>query len=227
MSRANRLMEMYQAMLAALGPSGWWPGETAFEVALGAVLTQNTSWANVEKAVAVLRAHDLLTPAAMLDISETTLAEAIRPAGYYRLKAGRLANLLRFLRAEAEEFGRGSADLRDPALPMLRSRSARDLRERLLAVRGIGPETADSILLYALGLPVFVVDAYTARIALRHGLASEDAGYGELQELFTDALPEDAALFNEYHALLVRVGHTWCRKKEPKCRDCPLAIFLV
>ncbi|MFO7595320.1 MAG: endonuclease III domain-containing protein [Desulfocurvibacter africanus] len=226
MSRANRFMDMYQAMLAALGPSGWWPGETSFEVAVGAVLTQNTSWANVEKAMATLRAHDLLTPAAMLDISEAALAEAIRPAGYYRIKAGRLANLLRFLRTEAEEFGHGEADLHDPALPMLQGRNARELRERLLTVRGIGPETADSILLYALGLPMFVVDAYTARIALRHGLAFEDAGYHELQDIFTDALPEDAALFNEYHALLVRVGHEWCRKKEPRCRDCPLAIFL-
>lgn len=226
MSRANRFMDMYQAMLTALGPSGWWPGETAFEVAVGAVLTQNTSWANVEKAIAVLRAHDLLTPAAMLDVSEAVLAEVIRPAGYYRLKAGRLASLLRFLRDEAEEYGHGAVDLHDPALPMLRDRSARELRERLLAVRGIGPETADSILLYALGLPVFVVDAYTARVALRHGLASEDMGYHELQEIFSDALPEDAALFNEYHALLVRVGNKWCRKKEPLCRDCPLAIFL-
>ena len=225
MSRASRLMDMYEAMLEALGPSGWWPGETAFEVAVGAILTQNTSWSNVEKAVANLRMAGLLTPAAMLGISEAELAERIRPAGYYRLKAGRLANLLRFLRHEAEERG-GAADLEDPDLPMLRGRGVHDLRERLLSVRGIGPETADSILLYALGLPVFVVDAYTARIALRHGLASEEADYHELQDAFASALPEDAALFNELHALIVRVGHTWCRKKEPKCQDCPLAPFL-
>ena len=226
MSRASRLMDMYQAMLEALGPSGWWPGETAFEVAVGAILTQNTSWSNVEKAMANLRAAGLLTPAAMLGISEAELAERIRPAGYYRLKAGRLANLLRFLRREAEKHGQGAADLEDPDLPMLRGRGVHDLRERLLSVRGIGPETADSILLYALGLPVFVVDAYTARIALRHGLASEEADYLELQDVFASALPEDAALFNELHALIVRVGHAWCRKREPKCQDCPLAPFL-
>lgn len=226
MPRASRLMDMYQAMLDALGPSGWWPGETAFEVAVGAILTQNTSWANVEKAMATLRSAGLLTPAAMLDISEAALAEAIRPAGYYRLKAGRLANFLRFLRDEAEDHGNGAADLESPDLPMLRGREVRDLRERLLSVRGIGPETADSILLYALDLPVFVVDAYTARIALRHGLASEEAGYYELQEIFASALPEDVALFNEFHALIVRVGHHWCGKREPKCQDCPLAPFL-
>lgn len=226
MSRASRLMDMYQAMLDALGPSGWWPGETAFEVAVGAILTQNTNWSNVEKAMANLRMADLLTPAAMLGVSEAELSEYIRPAGYYRLKAGRLANLLRFLRTEAEEYGQGVADLEDAGLPMLRGRGVHDLRERLLSVRGIGPETADSILLYALGLPVFVVDAYTARIALRHGLAWEEADYLELQDVFASALPEDAALFNEFHALIVRVGHTWCRKKEPKCQDCPLAPFL-
>lgn len=226
MSRASRLMDMYRVMLDALGPSGWWPGETAFEVAVGAILTQNTNWANVEKAIRNLRLAGLLSPAAMLDISEAALAEAIRPAGYFRLKANRLANLLRFLRAEAEERGNGAADLEDPDLPMLRGRDAIELRERLLSVRGIGPETADSILLYALGLPVFVVDAYTARIALRHGLASEEDGYHELQDIFASALPEDAALFNEYHALLVRVGHHWCRKREPKCLECPLRPFL-
>jgi len=226
MSRATLLMDMYQAMLAALGPSNWWPAKTAFEVAVGAMLTQNTNWGNVEKAMVTLRRADLLTPAAMLDISEATLAEAIRPAGYYRLKAGRLANLLRFLRDEAEEHGNGAADLLDPDLPMLRGRSAPELRPRLLTVRGVGPETADSILLYALELSVFVVDAYTARMAQRHGLADENVNYHELQEIFTDALPQDTALFNEYHALIVRVGNAWCRKREPKCSECPLATFL-
>jgi endonuclease-3 related protein len=214
MKRGPRLLALHRAMLEALGPSHWWPGESPFEVMVGAILTQNTSWANVAKAIATLRAADLLDPERLDAVPVDELAELIRPAGYFRLKAGRLKHFLGFLRESGYD------------LPALAARDTAALREDLLAVTGIGPETADSILLYALGHPVFVVDAYTRRIASRHGLVPEDIDYHELQSFFADALPPDAALFNEYHALLVRVGHGYCRKSKPDCAACPLQPFL-
>lgn len=214
MKRGPRLLALHRAMLEALGPSHWWPGESPFEVMVGAVLTQNTSWTNVAKAIANLRAADLLDPERLDAVPADELAELIRPAGYYRLKAGRLKHFLAFLRDNAYD------------IPALAARDTRGLREDLLAVTGVGPETADSILLYALNHPVFVVDAYTRRIASRHGLVPEDIDYHELQAYFADALPPDVALFNEYHALLVRVGHHYCRKTKPDCAACPLQPFL-
>ncbi len=214
MKRGPRLLALHRAMLEALGPSHWWPGESPFEVMVGAILTQNTSWANVAKAIATLRAADLLDPERLDAVPVDELAELIRPAGYFRLKAGRLKHFLAFLRENAYD------------LPALAARDTAALRQDLLAVTGIGPETADSILLYALGHPVFVVDAYTRRIASRHGLVPEDIDYHELQSFFADALPPDPALFNEYHALLVRVGHGYCRKSKPDCAACPLQPFL-
>jgi len=219
----NPIRLYYQTLLDALGPSGWWPAQSAFEVAVGAVLTQNTAWRNVEKALAALKAADAFSVSAMLALPIEDLAELIRPSGYYRLKAARLRNLLDFLAREAA----GDPSLADdPALSYLSGQDTRELREKLLAVRGVGPETADCILLYALDRPVFVVDAYTARVAVRHGLASEDAGYDELQDIFSRALPEDAAVYNECHALLVRVGHALCKKSRPLCNACPLGTFL-
>lgn len=223
MSRSKLLRHMYEAMFAALGESHWWPGDSPFEVAVGAVLTQNTNWGNVEKAIANLRREDLLRPAAMLAVPEARLAELLRPAGYYRIKAARLRNLLQFM---ADEARRTDTDMADPALPMLRGQPLERLRPALLRVKGIGPETADCILLYALDLPVFVVDAYTARIASRHGLLAEGSGYDELQDLFSSALPADTVLFGEYHALLVRTAKDHCRKSTPKCSACPLQAFL-
>ncbi len=214
MKRGPRLMDLYRAMLDALGPSRWWPADTPFEVMVGAILTQNTSWANVAKALDNLRSADLLDPARLHGLELDELAERIRPAGYFRLKAQRLKHYLDFL-AQA-----------DFDLTALAERDTLALREDLLAVRGIGPETADSILLYALGHPVFVVDAYTRRIASRHGLVPEDIDYHELQSFFADALDPDPGLFNEYHALLVRVGHTWCKKTKPDCVACPLGPLL-
>jgi endonuclease-3 related protein len=207
-------MDMYQAMLKALGPSCWWPAQTPFEVAVGAILTQNTNWGNVEKAIANLRQHDLLTPGQMAVITNEELERHIQPSGFYRQKALKLRSFLNFLK-EVDGFD----------LTGLNRWETKELRDRLLKIKGIGPETADSILLYALDRPVFVVDAYTARICHRHALLPEDAGYDELQALFIDRLPENAALFNEYHALLVRVGKYWCRKKKLNCTTCPLNAF--
>lgn len=211
--RAGRdeLLAIHEALFAAFGPQGWWPGETPFEVMVGAILTQNTAWRNVERAIANLRAARALTPAAMARLGPEALAALIRPAGYFRVKAARLGHLLRHLR---ERHGGSVARmLRAPLGP---------LRAELLGVCGIGPETADSIVLYAAGRPSFVVDAYTRRAFGRHGLIPEGASYAEVQGVFHRALPADAALFNEYHALIVRLGKDFCRPRQPRCAACPL-----
>lgn len=218
MDRRTLLYNMFSAMSVELGASHWWPGETPFEVAVGAILTQNTAWTNVEKALAVLRSHGALEPATMDTMPETDLAEAIRSSGYFRLKATRLKAFVEFLRTESA--------LSSPQLSMLHSQPTDVLRHKLLAVKGIGPETADSILLYALERPVFVVDAYTARILHRHMLLGEEAGYHDIQTFFMEQLEADTRLFNEYHALIVRVGKEWCHKRAAKCHTCPLAPFL-
>ena len=216
MSTASALDAMYRTMLGVLGPSDWWPGDTPFEVAVGAILTQNTNWQNVEKAIANLRQAGLLTPEAMHQAPLEVLQEMIRPSGYFRMKAVKLKNFLQLLHEAAD------LDMaRLAAYPM------RELRPMLLSVTGIGPETADSILCYALEKPSFVVDAYTFRILGRHGLVGEEADYHELRDVFMDNLPEDQALYNEYHALLVRVGHKWCKKNKPLCDNgCPLQPLL-
>lgn len=206
----------------ALGPSNWWPGDSPFEIATGAILTQNTNWTNVEKAIANLRDDALLTPAAMARLSEDELAERIRPAGFFRLKANRLNNFLRFLKERAP-----SPDaLSVPDMDFLRTQDMDALRHDLLSVKGIGPETADCILLYALEYPSFVADAYTARLLHRHGHLPAEAPYDELRDFFMDAIPPDVLRFNEYHALIVRVGKNWCKKRAPKCDECPLRGFL-
>ena len=215
MKRHTLFLNMYSAMLDVLGPSGWWPAATPFEMAVGAILTQNTNWQGAARAMDSIRKAGRLDPVALYELPDNDLAELLRPAGYFRLKAGRLKNLLALI---VEELGGDIVVLADAGLEAA--------RERLLAVKGVGPETADSILLYGLGLPSFVVDAYTARICSRHALVPEDASYDELRELFMDALPADVGLYNEFHALLVRVGNGWCRPRAPKCEACPLGRFL-
>lgn len=210
-SLRRRLMEIYRRLYAHFGPQHWWPGETPFEVVVGAVLTQNTNWQNVERAIANLKAAGLLSLEALRGLSLEELARLIRPAGYFNLKARRLRSLLDLI---AGELGGRLERLWEP--PLERS------RERLLSVWGVGPETADSILLYAGGQPVFVIDAYTFRILGRHGLARQGMDYHQLQALFMDHLPRDPALYNEYHALLVRLGKELCRKANPRCGGCPL-----
>ena len=176
---------------------------------VGAILTQNTGWPNVEKAIAALKTFGLLDPNRILETDEETLGLAIRPAGTFRVKARRL-------RAFVQWFVERGADLRK-----IRGLGLPRLREELLAIPGIGPETADSILLYAFDLPTFVVDRYTWRVLTRHGLIWEDTGYDEMKELFEGSLAQDRKLFNEYHALIVRVGKEHCRAKA-KCEGCPL-----
>ncbi len=215
MGDGTTLLQMYEAMHDALGPSDWWPGDTPFEIAVGAVLTQNTNWKNVEKAIDNLKENDCLSPEAMYALPVTELAELIRPAGYYNVKAKRLRNFLEFLKDEAN-FN----------IESLEAQELYELRPKVLGINGIGPETADAILLYALNFPTFVVDAYTHRMMGRHGLVYEDIDYHGLQSLFMDALPEDVTLYNEYHALIVRVGKDWCKKKAGLCETCPLQPFL-
>lgn len=223
----DTLGDIYAALYGAFGPQHWWPGESPFEVAVGAILTQNTNWGNVEKAIGNLKADKSLNPRAIHGMDRRRLARLIRPAGYFNVKAGRLKAFIDFL---MERYG-GS-------MKRMKAGEAGPLREDLLSVNGIGPETADSILLYALEKPVFVVDAYTRRVLSRHGIMEYGEPYGRFQELLEGARPplkgaqtplqmgsERSAgvlqFFNEYHALFVRVGKTFCRRR-PLCGSCPL-----
>ncbi|HAS88478.1 MAG TPA: endonuclease [Desulfovibrio sp.] len=215
MSREKTLIEYYEALSQKLGPSNWWPGETPFEIAVGAILVQNTNWTNVEKAINNLKENDGLTTQGLRKFSMEELQELIKPSGFFRMKAVRLNNFLDFL---DDNSARCITDLEEVKTPQL--------REKLLAVNGIGPETADSILLYALNKPVFVVDAYTRRIFNRHMLIHEDINYHELQDFFMDVLDPDVEMYNEYHALIVRTAKAWCKKSNPDCENCPLGKFL-
>ncbi len=210
---ADRLQELYDHLWQAFGPQGWWPGETPLEVALGAILTQNTNWNNVAKVLAGLKAEGLLDSRILLAMPEDELARRLRPVGYYNLKTARLKHFLAFL---AERFQGDMAVM--ATAPLAR------LRPELLALKGIGPETADSILLYALDQPTFVVDAYTFRILSRHDLVGEAGSYDELQRLFMDHLPPEVPLYQEYHALLVQLGKDFCRPR-PRCAICPLKAW--
>jgi len=203
-------MEMFDLLLAHFGPQSWWPAKSELEVIIGAILTQNTNWTNVEKAIFNLKNKDLVSLDRLVSLSVEDLAEVIRPAGYYNIKAKRLKNLINFI------FDQYDGDLAG----LLQEETDR-LREGLLSVNGVGPETADSIILYAAKRPLFVIDTYTHRILNRHAMAGEEASYYELQGLFMDHLPEDAPLFNEFHALIVLTGKNYCRKN-PLCDDCPL-----
>ena len=214
--RSNRrakdaLSNIYKKLYKFYGPQGWWPARTPLEVITGAILTQNTAWTNVEKAIKSLKKAGVLSSASKLkEIEAAKLASLIRPAGYYNVKSKRLKNFVNFLFAE---FG-GSLD----RLACLETKA---LRDKLLGVNGVGPETCDSILLYAFKRPVFVVDAYTKRLLSRHSLCREGAGYDEMQGLFMKHLPVSEKLYNEYHALIVRLGKDFCRKNR-SCRGCPL-----
>jgi endonuclease-3 related protein len=212
---AQVLSDYYAAMSSALGPMHWWPARTPFEVIVGAILTQNTAWVNVERAIDNLRHARLLTPRALERVPQARLARLIRSSGYFRQKARKLKAFVRFLRIHYA----GSLTR------MFRAPTA-ELRQQLLGVHGIGAETADSILLYAGMHPVFVVDAYTKRILSRHGLLAEKADYEEVRHFFETHLPRDAKLWNDYHALLVNVGKNWCRTRNPLCDQCPLGSFL-
>ena len=204
------LLDLYNRLYKAFGPRHWWPGDSPFEVVVGAILTQNTAWRNVKKAIDNLKARDLLSPEALYHVPFEDLATVIRPAGYYNIKSKRLKHFVEFLFQEsAGDLGR------------LLEEDLETLRNKLLSINGIGPETADSILLYAGDKPTFVVDAYTRRILFRHNLIPEEVSYDEVQNFFMDSLEPDPPMFNEYHALIVRLGHSFCLKKKPRCTECP------
>lgn len=204
----------YEALIRAFGPQGWWPGETPFEVAIGAILTQNTAWTNVEKAIANLKRAGALSYNALHKLPEKDLAVLIRPAGYFNVKARRLKSFLNHV------------FLHHGDLKKFLGVEQERLRTELLSINGIGPETADSISLYAAGYGEFVVDAYTRRIFSRHGFFGADASYGEMKALFTSNLPKDKTIFNEYHALIVKTAKDFCKMREPLCEACPLGPFL-
>ncbi len=204
------LIKIYDLLSNEFGPQHWWPGDTPFEVAIGAILTQNTNWGNVEKAINNLKKSRALSAKALYKIQAKRLASLIRPAGYYNIKSKRIRAFLKFL----TNHYRGS-------MKKMGALETGDLRQQLLDVHGIGPETADSILLYALEKPAFVIDAYTKRVLERHNIVSKKATYHEMQELFHKNLSMDTQMFNEFHALFVKVGKDHCRPK-PKCEGCPL-----
>lgn len=204
------LFKMFQLLLEHFGPQHWWPGKTPFEIMMGAILTQNTNWTNVEKAIANLKRNGVFSPRGLAQLREEELAAMIRPSGYYNQKSLKIKAFLEFF----AQYHYDVLRLVNQPVP--------ELRRQLLAIRGIGPETADSILLYALEKPIFVIDAYTRRILSRHGQCAADEGYASLQNLFMSQLKKDAGLYNEFHALLVRVGKEYCRKRRPRCTACPL-----
>lgn len=210
MRKTKALLQIYQKMFDALGPRHWWPGETPFEVIIGAILTQNTNWSNVEKAIKNLKMAGKLSPEGIYELSVTELAKLIRPSGFFNVKAKRVKAFINWL------FSRYEGNL-----SKMFAQDLQALRSELLSVKGIGPETADSILLYAGNMPTFVVDAYTHRIFSRHELIPEESTYDEMKSFFEENLPEDVQLFNEYHALLVNIGKTFCKTKKV-CEPCPL-----
>lgn len=210
----HALKVIYDRMAAHHGPTHWWPGDTPFEIAVGAVLTQNTAWTNVEKAIANLKRERLLTPRAILTCPTAVLERALTPSGYFRVKTKRLRSFCDYL---VQQYGGQMARMARQPLE--------SLRPELLGVDGIGPETADDILLYACGKVVFVVDAYTRRIFSRHGLVAPDVSYEDLRAFFERHVEPDLHTYKEYHGLIVWTGKDFCRR-EPKCGECPLAPIL-
>jgi endonuclease-3 related protein len=209
------LWSIHQTLLNFYGPLHWWPGDTELEIMIGAILTQNTNWNNVSKSIEIMKEEGLLNISALLQIDQQLLGKIIKPCGYYNLKAKRLKNFINFFQEKYE----GSS------MKMF-SGDWKVLREELLTVNGIGPETADSILLYAGKKPIFVVDAYTRRIFSRHDFFVLDENYVKIQKFFMANLPGEHSLYNEYHAQLVMVGKDFCKKKHPDCKQCPLLPFL-
>lgn len=206
----GKLLKIYYALLREYGPQNWWPADSPFEVMAGAILTQNANWNNVSKAIDNLKMKDLISPRRISIISQRALTNAVKPAGFYNQKAAYLKNLSRYLmKSYSGDIGK------------MAGTDAAVLRKELLEIKGLGPETADSILLYALGKSIFVIDAYTKRVFGRHGIKIKEAEYSVWQKYFESRLPGDQKLFNEYHALIVRLAKERCRKR-PYCQGCPL-----
>ena len=215
LSHRRFVADAYGLMLDALGPQHWWPSRSPFETIVGAILTQNTSWTNASRAVEALRQRRLLVPKRLRALPERELAAIIAPARFQNVKARRLRHFLDWFQSAHRS-----------SLQRMFATNLDALRADLLGVNGIGPETADSILLYAGDKATFVVDAYTRRILFRHGLVPADAGYDAIKAFFERRLPEDTALYNEYHALIVAVGSRYCHPK-PRCDECPLRPLLA
>lgn len=210
-SPKNALFNIYQILSDHFGPRHWWPADSPFEVVIGAILTQNTAWTNVELAIQNLKHADALTIEKVSSLPIQQLEALIKPSGFFRQKASRLQNLAKHLRKEWQSD-----------LAAFCSGTLNDARERLLARPGIGPETADSILLYATDRPSFVVDAYTRRIFARLGFLHGREEYDAIRLWFMQSLPEQTKLYNEYHALIVHLAKTNCRKNQTLCSACPL-----
>ena len=210
MNKSKALTEIYASLLKSFGKQYWWPGDTGFEVVIGAILTQNTNWINVEKAIKNLKAAKVFTPKKLYEIDIKKLAELIKPSGYFNVKAKRLKHFIDWLFSNY-----------NGSLSKLFKHDYATLREELLSVYGIGKETADSIILYAAEKPTFVVDAYTKRVLVRHGLITDDYDYEAIKAVFEDNLPAKVPLYNEYHALFVMVGKHYCKPKM-QCEECPL-----
>ena len=209
-SLSRTLAKIYSILLRTYGPQHWWPGETSFEIMVGAVLTQNTNWTNVSKAIANLKKADLLAPEKIIK-NKNKIFQLVRPSGFFRLKGQRL---MTFCQYYVDQY---NADTKQ-----MKKRNLKSLREELINVKGIGRETADSILLYALGRPVFVVDAYTRRIFSRHGYFNYNDPYDEIRSLFERNLPRKVSIYNEFHAQLVMLGKSRCKKNDPLCSTCAL-----
>lgn len=211
MDTKTRISSIYEALYNRYGPQYWWPADSALECIIGAILTQNTTWKNVEKAIGNLKQSGLISVDSLNNIKTETLAEFIRPSGYYYQKALKIKHFIDYV---VTSYSGNLEHLLDEQIDTL--------REKLLELKGIGPETADSIILYAAKKPIFVIDAYTHRILSRHNLVPDETSYQEMQELFMDSLPEDRNIFNEYHALIVKTAKEHCTKRNPDCSSCPL-----
>ena len=205
----DRLTDTYDRLLERYGPRDWWPADSRFEVMVGAVLVQNTAWSNAAKAIQALSEAGLLSPQGLRSAGEAAIAQLVYSSGYYNMKARKLKALVEWLGE------------RDDDIEALMAEDPVAVRNELLAIHGIGEETADDILLYALDMPVFVVDHYTKRLLFRLGLAPEKGPYAYYQRLFSDHLPPDVSLFNEYHALIVTHAANVC-KRDPACGECCL-----
>ncbi|WP_041083440.1 endonuclease III domain-containing protein [Thermotoga profunda] len=203
------LIEVYEILYEKYGPQGWWPADSWFEIVIGTILTQNTSWRNVEKAISNLKVNGLLEPKRLYELSNEQLAALIKPAGFFNLKAMRLKNLLDFLKEYDFDFHKLSKSI---------------TREKLLGIKGVGKETADSILLYAFNIPVFVVDNYTKRILQRLGAISQKDDYDDIQRLF-NLIPPNVQIYQEYHALIVKHAKDICTKHKPNCHHCPIKNY--
>ncbi|MCX8041645.1 MAG: endonuclease III domain-containing protein [Thermodesulfobacteriaceae bacterium] len=215
-NKAKILKEIYERLLNHFGPQNWWPAQSPFEICIGAILTQNTNWKNVEKALKNLNKHSLLDPFKLYSLELKDLSQLIKPSGFYNLKAKRLKNFIKFL---IEEYNGN--------LETMFSEKLEVLRNKLLSIKGLGKETVDSILLYAGNFPLFVVDTYTYRILSRHQLVPEEVSYDEIQALFMENLPAEVKLYQEYHALLVACGKSFCKNQRPNCSQCPLTFLFM